>query len=502
MISPRAGRRALFALLAIWFAVQLLSLNFPALSGDEASFPTVARAVWAALWRGDLQLNPVQSYSGPFELWFRGGIGAFPLFAGKVWAIRIWTWLFYLAGVGVAWKEARRRDPGLAENFALVSLGLPLLWGGARIGWAPAWTAGFAFLLWAERLRTARSGRVRFWVWGVVAGLQFSLYAPGIFAVLVAALPVLRELMAGLKRRPLAALGGALLAGALAWPVLRNIPFPEAANTAQWPAHALLSEARSFFSVLNGRRPVLYLWNRDLFPDWMLAVGTLAGLALMFWRASVWLRAPRPGGAAWLRDSAALAFVFALYYLTGHAARRLDILGNERYILGLGAAVAWLLAEAWTLWARQRVPKVLWLAPALLVVTSLLRVGDVLVREWNEPDPLIAAAEWLQRECPRESCVAYAEHFWNYWPLRYLTQDRVDLIALRYNWIPVAPVTIAGRRQAGCWFRDTPAPYTGPYRERVHFDGNRDGYMLHFAQECYLEVKGLVAAPSQTAHGP
>ncbi|HUP57661.1 MAG TPA: hypothetical protein VM598_09435, partial [Bdellovibrionota bacterium] len=204
--------------------------------------------------------------------------------------------------------------------------------------------------------------------------------------------------------------------------------------------------------ILSGKRPIETIFGRDPFP---LALSTALGLGLLAllayrWR---WRELRKPSESRGLLLSALGATVVLVVYC--YRGRTLTLQGDERYVLALAPVWTLLLAEAWARSTKFRDP-----ALAAFLALGVVRAALVLVPASLETDPLREAAMLVKERCPKGGCIALAEDYWIYWPLRYYSRDRVDANYWSLNWAggPLHPT--AGRQVLSCWSRvpGIPAP--------------------------------------------
>ena len=88
----------------------------------------------------------------------------------------------------------------------------------------------------------------------------------------------------------------------------------------------------------------------------------------------------------------------------------------------------------------------------------------------GQSDPNKLAARWLIDNCPVDYCVAYAENFANYWPIRYYSSfDRIELNVLRDNWKTQPQFSADVKDVAGCWSPHSERMYKGTFKNIREF---------------------------------
>jgi hypothetical protein len=146
-----------------------------------------------------------------------------------------------------------------------------------------------------------------------------------------------------------------------------------------------------------------------------------------------------------------------------------------------------LFADAFLRFMRdfaQRLPKLVSLLPVMLFVFQFTRFFVPVIGMSGVEDNSLHSARWLMQNCPHEKCVAYAENFWNYWPIRFYTRDGLDLNFAHHNWKPVAFYPAQGRTVAGCWYEESWVKYRGPYKYKMVFAASR----ANPAQVCFYDI--------------
>lgn len=470
-------RRVLTSLLILsilaFITLQVFSLNHPKLSGDEA--------IGAVLFRDELKtlafwqwssLNPVLPYIGPADEWLQ----ALPVkindllnpASSPAWILRLIPFLFYLAGCALLVKECWRKSKELGIITAVISLFTPVAHIHARIGWGPSLLLGTFFILWTEVLRMHRTGQVRWILLGALCGISLEFHPTSGFGIAILFFACLPILLKSARENLLKAFGGILIFLILAYPIFRHFPPPISGqnNVADWRW-----ELRALFNITVGERPFIFIFGEDPWPVILrifyfgfVVTIFFAGLKkLNFNRSKVTSDFNRPALSLMTGTLALLYFCFR--------GRALDGLGNERYLLVVVPGWIWLFSEfLWTYSIRKNWSyKTLMTVLLLFTILQGARFTAAMTKILPDRDPVLQAAEWLEKECPRSSCVAIAENFWSYWPLRFYTQDRVDINVAGHNWRSTRHHEVSGREIASCWYLNSREIYRGPYQSKITF---------------------------------
>jgi hypothetical protein len=396
------------------------------------------------------------------------GLGALLGIPAGAWMIRIMPLLFGWIGIYVLYQELRHRSERLARWALLLAALHPMISVYTRVSISHAFLVGAFAMLVAEASRVARTGEMRWLRLGVLCGFSVEAHSTAFAGIFFTFLPVLPSVYQNIRRKPAQAVTAIALALALAWSVLRNFPPP--VSTAAERSGSLALEIRNFLNMIIGHLPLRFQFHDDPAPAALL-VSFLAILGWTFFRQLRTLHRSSEANDVFLRrlwfSYAAGSLALAVMCFRG---RTLTMVGHERYFLALTPGWILLWADAFSRFRRER------LVAGALWLFFFLRLAVPAGREALDTDPALTASRWLERECPREKCVAYAQNFWNYWPIRYYTRDSIDLNIVEPTWKQVPYFARNGREAAGCWLFDSveelrkdPRVYGGAARESVRF---------------------------------
>ncbi len=471
--------------LALWFLFQLVTLNVPELSSDEA-LGVVMFDELRKLSLGQFpSLNPVLEYLGPADTWL---ITA-PYLLWPFWPfaalLRFVPLFFCTAGFAVLLGEIQRieKKPMLSWLGVVFLTMSPLALVYSRVAFPHGILIGLMALLLAEVARTFRAGSLRPWVFGGIAGLALEMHPTGAIGAAAIAWPVARAMFKGRVRLPRA--GAWLLAVGLfalfSYPVLRNFPPP--VGTPREAGRHVFSEFVQSLGLWAGYFPYGYFFGdqsplHKMFPEIAILIASIfivVGSTRAIWKA-------RP---SWIKDVAfahAVASVLLFYFcLKG---RSLAFAGHERYFVALIPGVALCLAWGWAQGWNERRLRITRVFAVVSFGVFAVQLLPGLVRA----DQQSHAARWLMSACPRESCVVYAEGFWNYWTLRYYSRDRLDINCIGANWKTQPQHERRGRRAVACWHDNAAS-----LQDITRTVGAPQGTVERFAQQLVREPQACAS---------
>ncbi|MGK5087426.1 hypothetical protein WDW86_07690 [Bdellovibrionota bacterium FG-2] len=471
---------------------QLLTLNAPGLSGDEGMYVLVLEEIHRILGGHLPALNPVIDYEGPTDFWILSGpyvllTQIFKLEA-QAWMIRIAPLLFNWGCFYVLFNEVKKWSERLALNTLILTALTPVVLVYSHIGYPQTLLLGVFSLLLSESLRTVRtlqsSGEPRLFRLAIICGLAMQVHATapiGVLAVLMPMLPVIIR-----RLHPQRFIQAACLFLILSYPELRNYPPPVAGGGGD--GGTIFLQIRSMVNIITGFQPFDFWLQNDWAPIFLQVIVFTSVLFILFsgLRRRIARKTPYDQTMCllWLGQSLATLIVVILC-LRG---RSLHIHGNERYLLSL--VPGWIVLQAdgltETMSRYNRLKKAIWGGLlGLFFGVQFMRFFTPLLVDLKAPDPYLQSARWLSKNCPPSRCVAYAENFWNYWPIRYFTGDQIALNFTDYNWKPVSKYSTQGKQLSGCWFGHSQNAYKGEFSERIEFPSK----IWATRQVCYKGIK-------------
>jgi hypothetical protein len=397
--------------------------------------------------------------------------------------------LFFVLGTLAAVKEIKRQSEPQAGIFLLLIASSPLGWVHSRINWSSSYLLGcFSFLL-AELLRQRRTQEVR-WIWlGSLAGLSLEFHptaALGLVGLGILNLKILFRSALKNKLRVLAGTGFFIL---FALPELLHFPPP--VGGAGEKGKSFWTEIPYLLGAIIGRRPIFLRYGFDTLPIWINAVFFIALIPIIivgWWK--IRKKYPQSKGDFWILSGVSIVLVFSSYL---H--RSLQILGHERYLCFLLPLWAYLISEGiFGFYQSSEVRKkfVIGLLGALVLLQQF-RLTFPLLLSMRSQDPSKVAAGWLVENCPKSNCVAYAETFWNYWPILYYSNQQIDLNIDPRNWHTMPPQhkwtphSTQNREIAGCWYNPNMVPQNNLARKSLTTLGQVDSS----GQFCYLGINSI-----------
>jgi hypothetical protein len=262
--------------------------------------------------------------------------------------------------------------------------------------------------------------------------------------------------------------GGALISAFITYPVTRNLPYPAEGGFGKnfrW-----IQEIRGLLHIVIGYRPMEYIYHRDPTPIPLLAgILILVSVVFLKWATRAFGQMNREKAL----EVAGIVFTTIVIFALSLAKRRyLSPLGSERYLLCV--LPGWLL-----LWSDAVVDvfsNLRWYryALGLLILIPSIRICAPMIGCMSKPDPFLVTSAWLAKACPKDRCVAYLENYWNYWPIRFYTRDKLELNGLQPIMNAGGNVPVRGRAVIACWFRNSPSEFPNSYSTKNLFP---DGYI-------------------------
>jgi len=464
-------RWALFAPVVV-LVFQVLTLNIMSLNADETLYQLIVEELGKITHGQWPALNPLVPYEGPLDFWILGSI--FTIFHSILgmnpspWLFRAVPLIAVTWGAWVLYREIEQQFPERKSSFAFVLSISPMVLVFSRVAFPQSFMLGLFLVLFAEALRVHRTSEVRWLRIALLAGLAIEAHITAVVGLGAIFLPVLRHLVAGARRRfHHFALGLALLIG-LAWPVMRNFPLPISAT----PGVHWYIEVRSFLNILSGHQPFRFMLTKDAAPVFLLVGFLILLIGAFVWHFSVLVkgrtnRLDRHFLHHGLATGAGTLFLLFMCY----RGRTLMDLGTERYFLSL--LPGWIFLQSDLLFrARQRFTIEglrAWVVLGGLFLFFLVRLALPLVQFAKQEDPLKPAAAWLMDECPSGTCVAYSDGYASYWPLKFYSKNRLALNSLWSDWKPVPYFDPTGKKQAGCWAKDSERSHPESFEKRRDF---------------------------------
>lgn len=178
----KTSRIGLMLCVILFGAFQLLTLNHPKLSSDEAIFGIIGFDHLKTLMQGHWPstLTPVQPYLGPLDMWLLGAMTAIPHFFSGIepapWLLRLLPLLCTWAGAIVLAREVAKKSGDIAWLVLMVSIFWPINAIHGKVGWAPSFCLGIFSTLLGESLRMVRTGRPRWWLIGFLSGISMEFH--------------------------------------------------------------------------------------------------------------------------------------------------------------------------------------------------------------------------------------------------------------------------------------------------------------------------------------
>lgn len=478
-------RALIFSLAGLAVVLQALLLNAGALNGDEASIVIILEQ-FEKLKQGTAQMNPVVSYSGPINFWLMGlpYLTLSTIFAPMPWMMRGVPLVVFVVCFVFLYRELKRHSEEWALWSVFSATIMPIVLVYTRVSWGHSFLLGYLSLLLAEALRARRTGELRLIPSALWVGLSAEIHSTAFVGVAAILGPVIPEALRTVRKRPLEFVAGTVLALALSYSVWRNFPPPiDAKYTAP-----LIFEIRSALNIVTGAQPFTLTNHYDPAPHVLMGVLILFYIVL-FYQLGRWALkkkvdttipaklAPELRQIWWWHLGASI-----LIFIMSHRGRTMVLPGTERYLVALAPGWIVILGYAIAMFPRvvrgkdKRWNQVL-IACLLFSFNASRFFYPLLTRAFSD-DSFLLATRWLERNCPRESCVVYMENFWNYWPARFYSRDRLAVNFVTHNWIPVPHHEPNGRKQAGCWFYTSPDKlmdelqhkaemYRGPHETRA-----------------------------------
>jgi len=459
--------------------LQFISLGFPAMNGDEALYQLVVEELRKLLSGQMPSLNPVIDYSGPLDFWLMGsvyGITSFlPWLQPGAWMVRIVPLVFFwTAAYGLFTELKRHHDKPSAYWFVLLAATTPMAMVYSRISFPHALLLCAMMFLTTESLRIRRDALPGFLRIAFLCGFAMETNTTAVIGMTAILVPSIKNLFKAMRRHYLRALASALFFAVLAYPVARNFPPPVTGGEAG-SAHFWI-ELRSLLNIMAGIQPLEFLMGRDPAPLALKAAAIMAALALMAfgaikvfkqpWRESGWLK------QLWLTQLAGTFLVTVICY----RGRSLQTLGHERYLIALVPGWLILASDALTRlaspmsWNAYRRETLAVGISCTLAAFGLFRLPiPAAMHAFSHNDNSLNSARWLMHHCKRGECAAYAENFWNYWPIRYYARAKLDLGYTHHNWKTMPQPDASGKHLAGCWYSGSQFAFKRPGKSRVDF---------------------------------
>ena len=474
-----------FAVFAV-FLMQLFTLNYPHLNGDEAVYMTVVEE-FRKLLDGNLPpLNPIISYSGPIDFWIMGSVyGLFSFFSSiepGAWMVRIVPFLLFWAGSIALFFELKNWSKSLAKWFLFISALAPITLVYSRASMPHSPLLGIMALLIAESLRVQRGAKIR-WIWSAfLAGYAVETNTSAFIGLFAVFAPVLLKTPVLVKKNIWKALAAFSLFILMAFPVVKNFPPP--LNDGMMSESRWLIQIRSMINVVSGYQPFKYWLDHDSAP--VIIVGALIGFVFFIWIRHFVYSTSKSRSQAHILKNYWLSHILSalmVVWICGRG-RSLETLGYERYLLTIVPGWVLLTAASFDLFCKKYV-RTGYTVAVLFFLLQIYRFELPIIRNSSTADNSLAAARWLEKNCPSSTCLAYAENFWNYWPVRFYSRDSFDLNFAHHNWKKVITHERRDRVLAGCWYIDSKVPYRGKSSSQITFDSSPGNP----AQICYYDIQ-------------
>jgi hypothetical protein len=477
-------------------SIHAFSLNYPLLNGDEALNGIIAAEETLKAFAGKpLNLTPIVTYVGPIDTWLVAMlhllISGLTSWTPAPWSLRIGPLLFFLFGTIYLSFELKKKDPRIAAVFLALIAICSMSWVHARISWSSSYVLGGFSALLAETFRARRTNQPRPLPIGIYSGLLIEFHPTAALGILTLVGMNWRLFLESLRAdRKKWALSFLVFFG-LSLPEILHFPPPITATHER--GVSFLDELSYLAGTITGRRSLLMVYGKDPLPIFVSVMILICFIGLMGSRwKTLWRNKTKTENRALVIDTTAVLALSATLVFFCYHSRSLSLLGHERYLNALVPLWAYLVSEALVTLSghsARRWKTSLWFL-GICVLLAQGRILYPLVVSMRNPDPTQKATEWLMQECPKSTCVAYAENFWNYWPILYYSnlnlEQKIDLNVMSYNWRTMPQHPRAGREAAGCWFSsgtDLPRPKT--WRKRIEFLGQGN----HTGQTCYLGIE-------------
>jgi hypothetical protein len=341
--------------------------------------------------------------------------------------------------------------------------------------------AAMIFLL-RESLRIARGLAPRFLVIALIGGIAEEANPSSMVGAAAMFIPVLPRMLKEAWKNKIRFLASLVIFAILIYPVARNFPPPVGGEGLLQGRYFI--QLRSLVNILSGFHPYTTWLGRDLAPVFFQCVFALVITSIFgFWFARRQHKRDVIFGyiCCFLGATVLIAWIMT-------RGRSLEILGHERYLLPVVPLGIYLLAEAIT-WFVARLPdkrQSLVVSGFILLFfgSHFLRWQLPLLKMLPEPDSARTAAAWMTERCQPADCVLYTENFWDYWPMRYYTRDKLHINFVRENWKQVQSHAPEGRNRSACWFLESAPLCVGGADELVEFRGPAPDYGHVCALNC------------------
>lgn len=489
----RRERVLLTLILVVVFLFQLLTIGFPGLNGDEAFFLLLGEEIEkikSGVWPS---LNPVIHYTGPLNFWILGSLYQLTGWLGSTfanphpWVVRIIPLTLVWIGVWTLNQELKNWSKELSGFFLFVFINIPIVLVYSRIAWQHSIVLACCFFLLKESLRLSRTQELRWLRTGFWSALAMDSHTIGFIGVFVTLAPQIKHLIAACFRQPVRAFFCISSVLFLIYPVVRNFPPPIADPSTK---SSIALQAASLLNTISGIHPFEFFLGRDPAPDLFLVPFLLFVFTLLIIRLVHLVRNSTQAPlkiqqfllGIWISHT--LAAIFIVYQCA--QGRNLRFLGSERYFLSITPGWVLLQADALGYFCRNYLKK-RHLQLFLLSLWFMFVFGRFSYGIWvgnKNEEPSFLASLWLEKVCPKSQCVAYAENFWNYWPIRFYSRDRIFLNFIHYNWKDVLHYTPQGKKIAGCWYEFSAWKQPDKYTEKIIFTAAK----RMPSQICYLGI--------------
>lgn len=481
-------QRVFLGFVVIMLLFQILTLNFPKLSGDESLYLLVVEEFRKLISEGHFSLNPIIEYEGPVHFWYIGSLygflSRFPIEPAP-WMVRIMPLLFFWVGAFFLYKELKNWVQDRAIGFLLILLASPMTLVYSRVTFPQSTLLGLFCLLLVEALRIFRGCGIRWFRIGVLAGITIDVHTTAFAGLAAIFFPAIPPAWVELRKSPLRIVKLLAPFAIFSYPVFKNFPPPVLGPEG---AHNVFLEIRNFLNTVNGTQSYRYWLAWEPAPNFFLVLL----LILILYLVASLLRETWESGKKWDR----IVFQWCVLHLVASVgilimcqrSRSLTHLGHERYFLSLIPGWGLILASALYRLA-DRIPQKLswenarWVVGGFALI-QFTRFSIPILAATPESDPFLIATRWLKEKCHPGSCIAYAENFWIYWPTRFYSRDSIDLNFFTYNWKGGQHYPPEGKRVAACLFRDSDLIFLGKYQEKLEVQGQRAGAPL----VCYWDV--------------
>ncbi|MEK6704345.1 MAG: hypothetical protein AABZ06_01010 [Bdellovibrionota bacterium] len=468
------------------FLFQLTTLSAFRMNGDEAIYMLIMEELGKITGGQWPSMNPIIHYSGPLNFWALGSVYALtsmlPQIEPAAWMVRLPPFLFFWIGTWFLFAEIRRWSLSSAMWFLFFAAITPMTLVYSRVAFPHSFMLGLFSVCVAESMRIYRTGNVRLLLLFFLAGVSADLHTTAVFGMAVVFMPVARIIARQSIRQPGRFIIGCTFFLVIAYPVIRNFPPPIEAGAEK--GRSILMEVRNLLNIVSGYQPYIFWLHKDIAPNLLLAVFLCLTGYVMY---REWWAVKR---SSYSLDKFLKAFFLlhivgtAVILFMCYSGRSLVLIGHERYFLSLVPGWVLIASDAFRRWSGKLGGVFL----ALLFVFYFSRLAIPVVGASMENDPSLLAARWLVKHCPSRECVAVAENFWNYWPIRYYTRDSIDLNYHGDNWKTARLHALNGRETASCWYAYKGVKFVGTWKNKVDFikQSGSDG------ETCFL---GSVSKP-------